>query len=406
MSDKQSNVAKMKDKQSLKDKKVIVFILVLASSLTMMSTDIYAPSLAHLPEYFGTSAANIKLTISLNVLAYALATLAHGPLSERFGRRPILLWGLVGFTFFSLCCALAQTVEQLIIARVFQGICAAVEGVLVLAIIRDLFNDKEQVRVIGLYGVATCISPAIAPIIGGHIHVWFGWRYNFYLLFGFGLLVSIATWYFLEESSKKNVKALSLKAILSDYYGLLSNRLYVKYCIIAGTSLSMIFAFITAGPFILINNHALPTEHFGYFWAILVLGFALGAFTANHMVKTRDIPTILNTGLFFLIAGAAILFGVTYNASDTIVSLAVGMTLIALGDGLIFSTTPTLAMQASTSRTGSAAAMLVTFEMGFGALAALAVGIMHDSSSKPFGLTIAALTVCCVLSFLLKQKEV
>ena len=388
------------------NKRIIVFILVLASSLTMMSTDIYAPSLAHLPEYFGTSAANIKLTISLNVLAYALATLVHGPLSERFGRRPILLWGLVGFTFFSLCCALAQTIEQLIIARIFQGICAAVEGVLVLAIIRDLFDEKDQVGVIGLYGVATCISPAIAPIIGGYIHVWFGWRYNFYLLFFFGLLVSIATWYYLEESSRKNVKALSLKAIVRDYRDLLSNRLYVKYCMIAGSSLGMIFAFVTAGPFILINNHGMLTQHFGYFWALLVLGFAIGAFMANHMVKTSGIPTILNTGFVFLIAGAAILFGVTYNANDTITSLAVGMTLIALGDGLIFSTTPTLAMKASTSRTGSAAAMLVTFEMSIGAVAALAVGVLHDGSSKPFGLTIAALAFCGVFSYLLKQKEV
>jgi MFS transporter, DHA1 family, multidrug resistance protein len=388
------------------DKRIIVFILVLASSLTMMSTDIYAPSLAHLPEYFGTSAANIKLTISLNMLAYALATLVHGPLSERFGRRPILLWGLVGFTFFSLCCALAQTVEQLIIARIFQGICAAVEGVLVLAIIRDLFDEEDQVRVIGLYGVATCVSPAIAPIIGGYIHVWFSWRHNFYLLFFFGLLVSIATWYYLEESSKNNVKTLSLKAIIRDYYGLISNRLYVKYCVIAGSSLGMIFAFVTAGPFILINNHELPTQHFGYFWALLVLGFAIGAFMANQLVKTRSIPTILNTGFVFLIAGAAILFAVTYNANDTITSLAVGMTLIALGEGLIFSTTPTLAMKASTSRTGSAAAMLVTFEMCFGAMAALAVGILHDGSSKPFGLTIAALAICTGLSIFLKEKEV
>ncbi len=388
------------------NKRIIVFILVLASSLTMMSTDIYAPSLAHMPEYFGTSAANIKLTISLNILAYALATLVHGPLSERFGRRPILLWGLVGFTFFSLCCALAQTVEQLIIARVFQGICAAVEGVLVLAIIRDLFNEKEQVRVIGLYGVASCVTPAVAPIIGGYIHVWFGWRMNFHLLFVFGLLVTIATWYYLEESSKKDVKALSLKAILLDYYGLLCNRLYMKYCIIAGSSIAMFFAFITAGPFILINNHGLPTQHFGYFQMIIVLGFAIGAFAANHMVKTKGITTILNTGFVVLISGAAILFGVTYNANDTITSLAVGMTLIALADGLIFSTTPTLAMKASTSRTGSAAAMLVTFEMSFGALAALAVGVMHDGSSRPLGLTIAALGVCAVLSYALKEKKI
>ncbi|NKB39253.1 MAG: Bcr/CflA family efflux MFS transporter [Gammaproteobacteria bacterium] len=387
------------------NKRIIVFVLVLASSLTMMSTDIYAPSLAHLPDFFSTSAENIKLTMSLNAAAYALATLFHGPLSERFGRKPVLLWGMIGFTFFSLCCAMAQTVEQLIVARVFQGISAAVEGVLVLAIIRDLFDEIEQVKVIGLYGVASCVSPAAAPIIGGYVHVLFGWRMNFHLLFICGLLVTAAVWYFLEESSKKNVASLSPKAILSDYWGLLCNGLYMKYCIIAGSSLGVFFAFITAGPFILINNHGLATEHFGYFQAIMVAGFALGAFYANYMVKKIGIKAIMNTGFAILVVGAIIILGLTYNANDGIVSLAIGMTIIALADGLIFSTTPTLAMQASTSRTGSAAAMLVTMEVGTGALAALSVGVLHDGSSRPLGLTVAALVFAGLLSYLLKQKK-
>lgn len=386
------------------NKRIIVFILVLASSLTMMSTDIYAPSLPHLPEIFGTTAANIKLTMSLNILAYALATLVHGPLSERFGRRPVLLWGLVGFTIFSFCCAIAQTVEQLIIARVFQGICAAVEGVLVLAIIRDLFDEKDQVRVIGLYGVAACVSPAVAPVIGGYVHVLFGWRMNFHLLFVFGLIVTAAVWYFLEESSKKDVKALLPATILKDYKGLLSNGLYMKYCIIAGASIGVFFAFITAGPFILINNHGLPTQHFGYFQAVLVLGFAFGAYWANRLVKNTSIETILNLGFIFLVAGALVLVSVTYNAHDTITNLCLGMFIIALADGLIFSTTPTLAMEASDSPTGSAAAMLVTIEMGAGSLAAFSVGIFHDGSARPFGLTVAALVGCGLLSYLIRQK--
>ncbi len=386
------------------NKRIIVFILVLASSLTMMSTDIYAPSLAHLPDIFSTSAANIQLTMSLNILAYALATLVHGPLSERFGRKPVLLWGLAGFTIFSLCCAVAQTVEQLIIARIFQGICAAVEGVLVLAIIRDIFDKKDQVRVIALYGVATAATPAVAPILGGYIHVLLGWRMNFHLLSIFGVIVTVAVWYFLEESSKKNKAALSPGVILTEYAGLLRNGLYMKYCLISGTGLGVFFAFITAGPFILINNHGLQTQHFGYFQSILVVGFAIGALLANRLVKHTDIHTILNRGLTVLVLGASALLGVTYNGQDSIANLAVIMFFIALADGPIFSTTPTLAMEASDSSTGSAAAMLVTIEMGIAALAGLVVGIFHDGSSRPLGLTIAALVSCALLTHLIKPK--
>ncbi len=386
------------------NKRIIVSILILASSLTMMSTDLYAPSLAHLPDIFGTSVANIKLTMSLNVLAYALATLVHGPLSERFGRRPVLLWGLLCFSIFSFFCAIAQTIDQLIVARIFQGISAAVEGVLVLAIIRDIFDDKDQVRVIALYGMATALTPAVAPVIGGYIHVLFGWRMNFYLLFMLGLMVTIAAWFYLQESSAKISRDLSFRRVISDYRELLGNPLYLKYCIISGATLGVFFAFITAGPFILIKHHGLATEHFGYFQGILVAGYMIGSYSATRLVKSKDTLSILNSGLAILIISAAMTMALTFNAHDTIASLGVVMFFVALGAGPVFATTPTLAMAASNNSTGSAAAMLVTFEMGFGALAAFSVGIFHDGSSRPLGLTIAGLAGCALLAYFIQEK--
>ncbi|MFT5131611.1 MAG: DHA1 family bicyclomycin/chloramphenicol resistance-like MFS transporter [Gammaproteobacteria bacterium] len=388
------------------NKRIVVFILILASSLSMMSSDLYAPSLPHLAEFFDTSASNIKLTMSLNVLAYALATLVHGPLSERFGRRPVLLWGLASFTVFSFFCAISQNIEQLIVARVFQGISAAVEGVLVLAIIRDTFEEKDQVRVMALFGIASALTPAIAPVLGGYVHVLFGWRMNFHLLFVFGFLVTIAAWYFLEESSQKNPHALSLKTIVGEYSQLLQNGPFLKYCIISGAALGVFFAFITAGPFILINNHGLATESFGFFQCILVAGYMIGSYSATRLVKTIAIPRILNGGLVTLILSAALTLGLTFNGNDTIISLAVAMFFVSLAAGPIFATTPTLAMEASDGSTGSAAAMLVSFEMGFGALAALSVGILHDGSARPLGLTIAGLATCALMTYFIKQKQV
>lgn len=387
------------------NKRIIVFLLILASSLTMAAMDLYAPSLAHLPGYFDTSAEKIKLTMSLSMLAYALATLIHGPLSERYGRRPILLWGLVGFTVASLFCALAQSAEQLIIARVFQGFCAAVEGVLVLAIIRDMFDEKDQVRVIALYGVASCVTPAIAPIIGGYIHVLFGWRMNFHLLFVSGLCVTIAIWFSLAETGSKDVSALKPLSIIKDYLRLLRNGLYMKYCIIAGCSMGAFFAFMTAGPFILINNHGLKTEHFGYFQAFLVLGFAIGALIANRLSMKRSIDFLLSIGMLLLTAGALCLFSFTFPGKDTTGSLAISMFLLVMAEGLIFSTTPTLAMKFSDSRTGSAAAMLVTLEMGLGSLAGLAVGILHDGTARPLGMTVAGLALVALLVFSTGAKK-
>lgn len=367
----------------------------------MASADLYAPSLAHLPFLFATTAEKVKLTMSLNVLAYALATLIHGPLSERFGRRPVLLWGLVGFTFFSLMCAIAQDINQLIIARVFQGICAAVEGVLVLAIIRDIFEETEQIRVIALYGMASALTPAIAPVIGGYVHVLFGWRMNFYLLFFLGLIVATASWYFLQESSQKKTATLNIHSILREYASLLQNRSYLCYCIMLGSGLGIFFAFITAGPFILINNHGLATQHFGYFQCILVAGFILGSLAASRLAGKLATATLLKLGLGITLCSAGLTLGITYHSTETITTLGLAMFLITLGAGPVFATTPALAMEASKSSTGTAAALLVTFEMGFCALAAFAVGVLHDGSSRPFGLSVAGLALCAALAHFL-----
>ena len=234
-----------------------------------------------MPELLGASPELVKLTVSLNIVAYGIATLVHGPLSERFGRKPVLLWGLVGFTLASFLCANAADIGQLLLARILQGVAAAVEGVVVFAIIRDVFAEKEQVRAIAIYGIATAFAPAFAPLLGGYIHVYFGWRVNFYLLTILALLVTLLIALFLKESTEKDYNALNSKEIFADYSGLLSNKSFLLYIIIGGCSLGCIFAFITAGPFILIKNHGVATEHFGYYQGVLILAYVIGSPAGN-----------------------------------------------------------------------------------------------------------------------------
>ena len=382
------------------NRNVILALLVSASVITMMSTDLYVPSLAHLPELLGTSPELVKLTVSLNIAAYGIATLVHGPLSERFGRKPVLLWGLTGFTLASLLCAAAADIGQLLFARVLQGVAAAVEGVVVLAVIRDVFTEKEQVRAIAIYGIATAFAPAVAPLIGGYIHVYFGWRMNFYLLTGLALLVTLLVTLLLEESTEKDYNALDLKEIFADYFGLLSNRLFLLYIIIAGCSLGSIFVFITAGPFVLIKNHGVATEHFGYFQGVLVLAYIIGSLLATRMAGRYSPRAILRTGVYVAVSGSLLLLAVIFSGMETPVTLVLALAVIVFAEGPIFAVIPTLAMNSTDKRTGAAAAMIVAAEMGIGSLAALAVSWIHDGTSWPMVLTIQALVVIIVLAYL------
>ena len=383
---------------------LILAILILATSVAMMSTDLYAPSLPHLPDLFGTTPESVKLTVSLNVLAYALATLVHGPLSERFGRRPVLLWGIAAFTLFSLLCALSQTIGQLITVRVFQGLAAAVEGVVVLAIIRDVFTDREQVRALALYGVATALTPIVAPIIGGYVHVFFGWRMNFHALAAVAFIVTILIWRYLEESGVRDADALRPREIIGDYLGVLSNRNYLCYVIIGGATVGFFFAFITAGPFILIHGHGVPTQHFGYYQGSLVVAYSLGSLLAGRLARRHPGENIMMIGVAAVLIGGAALLYVIYVGPENPYTLMAALCLIAFGDGPVFATTPALAMKATDRRTGPAAAMLLAIEVGIGSLAALAVTLFHDGTSRPLAVTTIVLCALVVAALLVRKK--
>ena len=379
---------------------VILPILILTSSVAIMSTDIYAPSLAHLPEYFGTDPATVKLTMSMNALVYALATLVYGPLSERFGRRPVLLWGMVGFTLFSFLCGTAATIGGLIAMRIFQGLTAAVEGVLVLAIIRDVFDNRDQIRALAWYGAATALTPAAAPILGGYIYIWSGWRMTFYVVALAAFATTILIWKYLPESTGKDPHALGLRSVVADYVGLLRNWTYLRYVLIGAADVAFFFAFVTAGPFILIRQHGLPTEYFGYVQGLFVLSFVLGNVLAAKLSPHMSGERLVLLGITASLCGTALLALVVFGGMETPATIAAASALIAFGDGPVFATTPSLAMNASSSRTGAAAALLMAIEVGMGSLSALAVGVFHDGTSRPFAWTAVALGVLMVVCYL------
>ncbi len=136
--------------------------MVLAGSVSTMSTDLYAPSLPYLTDFFGTTPELIKLTISLNLIIYGFAQLVYGPISDRYGRRPVLLGSIALFSIASIACGYAQSIDQLLVARMLQGFFAAAEAVMCLAVFKDLFTEKEQVKGFAIYGMAGVIATMVS----------------------------------------------------------------------------------------------------------------------------------------------------------------------------------------------------------------------------------------------------
>ncbi len=379
---------------------LVVSILVLASSVSIMSTDMYAPSLPDLADEFKTTPTRVKLTISLNLLAFGVAQLIHGPLSDRFGRRPVLLGSLAAVFVGCVMCVLAQTINQLIVARVFLGLVAAAEAVIGLAVIKDLFTEKQQVKALAFLGMVIAIVPAIAPILGGYLHVAFGWESNFMVIAVMALLAAVVVYRFLPESTQPDPDALHVGRVLRAYASLLRNAEFVSHTLLLGCGLGLIFVFVTAAPFVLITHFGVPVQQFGYYQAAIVVSFFVGSMLASQLADRWSAEQLLGSGMAFMFAGSVILVALIVTHRLTATLLAVAYSVMTFGMGPMFAVAPSRALRSIKIRAGSASALLSGMEQSTAALSGVAVSVLHDGTAMPMAIVTTCLTVMLFLLIL------
>lgn len=362
---------------------LVVGILVLISSVSISSTDMYSPSMPDLVRWFDTTAAKVKLTISLNFLAFGLAQLVHGPLSDRFGRKPVLLVSLGTVCLLCLACASAQTINQLIVARVLLGIAAAAEAVVGLAIIKDLYNEKQQVKALALIGMVIAITPAAAPILGGYIHVVWGWQANFFVISVMSLVALSVVALLLPESTTPDTSALRWSVISGRYIKLLQNSDFMIHSALLGVTLGLLFVFVTAAPFVLIDVLGVTPDRFGYYQASIVLAFFLGSILASRLADSWHAFKLMSMGIFLVLVGSITLSIVIYGDNLTPYLLAGSFMIMTFGMGPLFAVAPSRALRSVEGNAGSASALLSGIEQTTAGVAAVFISILHDGSARP-----------------------
>ncbi|MEL7449640.1 MAG: multidrug effflux MFS transporter [Pseudomonadota bacterium] len=379
-------------------------VLLLASTASIMATDLYAPSLPDLPALLDTTPLWVKLTLSLNVLALGVTQLIHGPLSDRYGRRKAMLVGMVVFSLASLGCSLATSIEQLLFFRVLQGTAAAVEAVVGLAVIREVFTPQDQVRAFAWFGIVIAMVPAAAPILGGYVHVWLGWRANFWIMTIAGALSVLLVWWKLPESAPPDRQPLIPRDVVKENFALLKNNQFFGFALLEAMALAVIFAFITASPFILIGRFGVPTEQFGYYQMVIVAAYAVGSVLAERLAKHFDPMRILHLGLVVFGVGIVSVVAVVASGLLSPVSLTITMSVVLFGAGPLFATCPVLALNAAEGRGGVAAALLGATEMGIGGLASATVGVLPWRSSVSLAVVLVTLLTGAVLAYGMGRK--
>ncbi|NND90060.1 MAG: multidrug effflux MFS transporter [Granulosicoccus sp.] len=384
---------------------LVVGILVLGSSISIMSTDMYTPSLPDLATWFDTTPARVKLTISLNMLAFGLAQLIHGPLSDRFGRKPVLMISLAAVAVLCLVCTAAQTINQLIIARILLGIAAAAEAVVGLAIIKDLYSEKEQVKALALLGMVIAVAPAAAPILGGYIHVAFGWQANFFVISGMALCAVLIVGRLLPESATIDPHALRVSAVVRGYAALLKNADFLLHTGMLGVALGLIFVFVTGAPFVLIDMLGVPPDRFGYYQAGIVLAFFFGSVLASRLADSWQAMSLLRMGVGLVISGAGVLCAVILFGLTEPLTLTAAYMIMTFGMGPLFAVAPSRALRSIDGQAGTASAMLSGIEQTMAGLAAVAISVLNDGSARPMALVTVVLACILIVLFQRSKRE-
>ena len=378
------------------------WVLVACTGVSILSTDLYTPSLPHLPALLGSDAETVQLTMSLNLAAYAAAQLAHGPLADRYGRRQMLLVGMIGFLIASLGCALAYGVGGLIAGRVAQGCFASVSSVVIVIMIRELYAGDRAVKVMGLYGMAVGLVPAVGPLIGGYVFVLAGWRMNFFLLAAIAALVFLLAWRLLPETGERRADALQPRRILLGYLGLLALPVYWRYSLPLSTLFGAMFGFITAGPFLLIDLLGVATENYGLWYGLMVLAFIAGSLLANRLAGRIAADGLVRIGLAVGSGGGLAVLPVVLLGLLSPASLIACVSFLAFGIGLLFASGPFCIFDALGDRPrGPASALLSALQLAAASLGSLSVGVFYDGTAWPLAMTMVLLTAAGGLGYLL-----
>jgi MFS transporter, DHA1 family, multidrug resistance protein len=370
----------------------MTLLLAAMTGLTALSIDMSLPAMPQLQETFGAGVSSVQLTLSIFLAGFALGQVICGPLSDRWGRRPVLVVGLTVFTIAGFLCAGSTSLSMLIAARFLQGVGASVGPVVARAIVRDRYDSRRGAAMLSQMTQVMIVAPLLAPTLGGYLLAYLGWPAIFLVLGGSGALMCYLCWRYLPETAlmrcaQAERQSDGLWSCLND---VLSHRSSVRYALTTCFAYAGMFAYVGASPFILMEVFGVSEQNFGYFFALTATALLISATVNRSLLKRRASSLlILRRGAFIIFAaglslGLAVWFGV-----GGLAGVLVPMMAYMFGQGLVMPNATAAAMGPHGQSAGVVSSMMGAMQTGGGALAGYLVGAFYDHTPLSLGVTVA-----------------
>ena len=351
-----------------------IFILVLMVSLGPFGDTIYAPMLPELKKILATDYSHVQLTITSYLVGYSLSQILYGPLSDRFGRKPLILIGSAFFILSSIICILSPNIDTLIYARLLQGFGAAAGGVIATVAVKDVFKLKEQGAVFAVMNIAFAVAPAIGALLGvllsPSIIFWV-------LLVAAIFLFASVTLFFPETIREKNYDALTIKSLLKNYVSLFKDHQFFFATFVLGINISVIYACLVEAPDIFVNILKLDKHNFLYLLVIMVVAVISGSLVCAKLSRFIRYKFLINFGMICtLISGILCIYAFKkLTGIELSITLTFVLSLTFIGVSFSVPLLTPIALENFTTNAGAASSIMGFMQMG---MASITTAIMSQ----------------------------
>jgi len=358
-----------------------IVTLSMAAAVNPLAMNVYLPSLSSITEHFNTDAFTVQLSVSLFLGATGIFQILIGPLSDKFGRRPVLLTLFTVALFATIACIFAPNIETFLAARIIQA-SAAVGIVLSRAIVRDIYGSAQAASVIGYVTMGMTVAPMFGPAIGGYLSEEFGWQASFWLIFAFTTLVMVVSWFDLGETNT-NIGA-SMADTFRAWPDIITSHRFWGYALCCAFSSAAFFAFLGGGPLIAIEYYGLSPSRVGLYFFFVAVGYMFGNFLTGRYSERIGLNQMMFFGNIVVSIGLAV--GMVLTTLFPLAPLAFfsSLFLLGLGNGITLPNANAGIVNVRPKNAGAASGLGGGLQIGGGALFAGLVGYFLRPEDGPY----------------------
>lgn len=379
----------------------IFLILSGLAILSPLALDTFLPGVDDAAISFKTSISNIMVSFGVLSVGVALGQIIYGPLSDRFGRKPVIVVGLICFVIASLLTAFISNIELFYSLRFIQGLAVAATMIVMRSIVRDLFSVTEGAKLFANLFVILAIMPIIGPIVGGHLTTWFGWQSIFYLMAGISIIVLFNIIVFFEDSlPKKDPRALEIDNLIVSFKQILTEKNFLAFLLIGIGAYAGLYAVITGVAPVMTVLLEQNSDVFGYQFAAIMTGHFVSAVIAGRLVHVLGIKKLLFLGTSTCLIGGLILLIASLLNTINIYTILLPSTVFLIGFALTIPGMTAGALSNFQHMAGRATSLLGFIQHGIGALVSITLGFIADgSTSMPMAIFLAVTSLFAFISF-------